>query len=135
MTGITTINLGGQQRTLSFKNNFILLLGVTLDIDPINVAKKIGEYCQSGEVMRAITVITYCAIVAEYQRRFNYEHGITLEQVSIWCDEADQQEFESVWRAFADIMDIPQASEKQIDEYQAKLKKKGISKKIATKSH
>lgn len=129
MTGITTIFLGGQQRTLSFKNNFILLLGINLNIDPIDVAQKIGEYCAKGQVMRALSVIAYCGICANYERQYNYEHGITIEQVAEWCDEADQKEFESVWRAFAEIMDIPQASEKQIAEYEKRLKKKVISPK------
>ena len=123
MTGITTINLGGQQRTLSFKNNFILLLGVNLGVDPIDSPKKIEEFCVAGQVMRALTIITYCGIVANFERQFIFDHGITIAQVSEWCDDADQSEFNSVWDTFASIMGIPKATEDQIKQYEARLKK------------
>jgi hypothetical protein len=123
MTGITTINLGGQQRTLSFKNNFILLLGVNLGVDPIDAPKKIEEYCVAGQVMRALTIITYCGIVASFERQYIFDHGITIAKVSEWCDDADQNEFTSVWDSFAEIMGIPKATEKQIKAYEDRLKK------------
>lgn len=134
MTGITTINLGGTTHVLSFKNNFVLLLGITMDIDPANAHEKIAEYCAAGQVIRALTIITYCAIVAHHERQYNYNHGITIQQVSEWCSDAPEDEFTSVWRAFADIMGVPEASEKQIAEYEAKLKKKAISQKVAKSS-
>jgi hypothetical protein len=123
MTGITTINLGGQTRTLSFKNNFILLLGVNMGVDPIDSPKKIEEYCIAGQVMRALTIITYCGIVADFERKFVFDHGITIGQVSEGCDDADQNEFTTVWDTFAEIMGIPKATEKQIKAYEDRLKK------------
>ena len=126
MTGITTINLGGQQRTLSFKNNFIWKLGTHLNVDPIDVAEKIQEIAIGQSAMQAITIIVYCGMVAFYERQGNYTHGLALQQVAEWVDDADQNEFTSVWRSFADVMGIPEASEKQIKEYQERLKKKGL---------
>lgn len=123
MTGVTVINLGGQTRTLSFKNNFILLLGINLGVDPIDSPKKIEEFCTAGEVMRALSVITYCGIVANFQRQYIFDHGITIQQVSEWCDDAPESEFVSVWDTFAQIMGIPKATEDQIKAYEARLKK------------
>lgn len=123
MHGIATINLGGQQRTLSFKNNFILLLGITLDIDPSKVTDKISEYCKAGQVMRAVSAMTYCAIIANFERQYIFDHGITIQQVAEWCDDANQSEFTSVWNTFAEVMGIPKASEDQIKAYEESLKK------------
>jgi hypothetical protein len=126
MTGLTTIILGGEPRTLSFKNNFLWKLGMHLDCDPINVADKIQEIAVNQSAMQAIVVIVYCGMVAFYERQGNYTHGLTIPQVAEWVDDADQNEFTTVWRSFADVMGIPEASEKQIKEYEDRLKKKGI---------
>jgi len=137
MTGITTVNLGGQQRTLSFKNNFLWKLGTHLNVDPIDVAEKIQKIAIDQSAMQAIAIIVYCGMVAFYERQANYAHGLTMAQVAEWVDDADQNEFASVWRSFAEAMGIPEASEKQIQEYEARLKKKGIlmKSKKSQKSH
>lgn len=126
MTGIVSIHLGGQERHLSFKNNFLWKLGVYLNVDPIDVAEKIQEIAVQDGAMQAVTTIVYCGMVAFYERQANYTHGLTVAQVAEWVDDADQNEFTTVWRSFADIMGIPEASEKQIREYEERLKKKGI---------
>lgn len=127
MTGITTINLGGEIRVLSFKNNFLVKLGIVMDADPIACLDKIQEYCATGDVMRALTVIIYSAIIANYEREYNYTHGITIQKIAEWCCDAQDEEFISIWRTFAEIMGVPEASEKQIAEYEEKLKKKVTS--------
>lgn len=122
MRGITTVNIGGEPRILSLNNNFVLLLGVQLKCEPLNIQAKTIELCESNP-LRALTAIIYCGLCAYKERTGNYEHGLSYAQVSEWVDDADQNEFQSVWDEFAQIMGIPKASEEQIAAYEEQLKK------------
>lgn len=132
MTGITTINLGGEIRLLSFKNNFVFKLGIFLKVDPIEAPIKIEEICTQQSPMQAIVIIVYCAMCAYFEREGNYTHGLTIKQVAEWVDDADQNEFTAVWEMFTEIMGIPKASEEQIAEYEKTIKKKLVSYSKAT---
>jgi len=122
MRGITTVNIGGEPRAISLNNNFILLLGIHLKCEPLNIQTKVIDIAEANP-LRALTSIIYCGLCAYQERIGNYEHGLTLQQVSEWVDEADQNEFQSVWDEFASIMGIPKASEEQIKAYEERIKK------------
>jgi hypothetical protein len=132
MNGITIVNIGGELRTLSFKNNFLTQLGITLKCDPLAVDEVLQEL---KTPMQMMATIIYCGLCAYQDRIGNYtreivfnevKQPITIALVSEWIDDADDQEFFSVWDEFRKIMAIPEASEKQIKEYEARIKKKLI---------
>lgn len=137
MRGITTINIGGEIRTLSLKNNFLVLLGVQLGCDPLSIPAKVAELGTENP-FQIITLVIYCGLIANMDREANFAHfykdkePLTLKQVAIWMDDASDAEMESVWGEFAEIMDYPKASEEQIAAYESNLKKNSIQPK---KSH
>jgi len=128
MRGIVTVNIGGEIRTLSLKNNFLVLLAKHLNVDPLNTHDSIADMIELNP-LRALTVITYCGLIANYERNGNYEHYykdkeiLTIPVLATWVDDADEAELESVWQQFREIMEIPQASEAQIKQYEENLKK------------
>lgn len=144
MRGITTIQLGGETRTLSLKNNFLVLMGAELKCDPLNIPKKVSEIGESNPI-QIFCIMVYCGMIAYYDRVGNFAHShktevvtelrdgievpvtrnvkLTVEQVAEWIDDADDVEAQSVWGEFAEIMGYPKASEEKIAEYEEMLKK------------
>jgi hypothetical protein len=125
MRGVVTINLGGQPRAISLNNNFILQLGIHLKCEPLNIHARIIDIAEQNPI-RALKSIIYCGLCAYQERICNYEHGLTIVQVSEWVDDADQNEFQSIWDEFMEIMGIPKASEEQIEAYKERIKKNVI---------
>lgn len=131
MRGITIVNIGGEIRTLSLKNNFLVLLGIQLGCDPLTIPARITEICEDNP-FQAITLIIYCGLIANFDREANFAHLITIDKeqakltlkiVAGWMDDASDTEMESVWREFSEIIGIPKASEEQIAAYEERLKK------------
>lgn len=126
--GLTTVNIGGEIRTLSFKNNFIFLLGKFLKVDPAEITKPIMDIAEQNEI-RAMTIIVYVGLCAYQERQGNYQHGITLQQCAEWVDDADETESVTIWKAFFDILGVPKviadrANAEKKKQQTTKLKKK-----------
>lgn len=122
MRGITTINLGGEERTLSLKNNFLVLLGKGLDCDPLKIHETLVDIIAENPI-RGMVMIVYYGLCAYQERLGDYAHGLKLSQVAEWVDDAPEEELETVWNEFAAIMELPRASEDQIKAYEESLKK------------
>jgi hypothetical protein len=127
MHGIVVVELGGEKRTLALNMHFLMFLSKTLKCNPDEIREKVLEACEVNQ-LRGLTFIIYCGILGYLETEAIYEHDITLKQVSKWVGEANLNEFTSVWEAFSEIMEVPKATQEQIDEYvkkyEDKLKKK-----------
>jgi len=122
---IVSVNIGGEIRQLSMKLNFMMKLGIELKVDPMKVGGEIEAICALNP-LQALTIIIYCGLVAFQERKGNYNHGLTLAIVAEWVDDADYNEFSSVWEAFSDVMGIPRATAEQIKSKEKELKKKNL---------
>lgn len=123
MHGVTVIELGGEKRTVSFNMHCFMFLSKELKCNPDEIDVKIGEQC-SINPLRGLTTIIYCGILGYLESEAIYVHDITIKQVSKWVGDADSDEFKSVWDCFSDAMNIPKASQEQIDAYAKKMEGK-----------
>lgn len=135
MRGITTVNIGGELRTLSFKNNFFVLLGLQLDCEPLKFQEKFIEIGIESP-FRILSAVIFCGLKAYQERIGNFTYEITetkynvvekkiltLALVTEWLDDANENEFDSVWNEFSEVTQLPKASEDQIAAYEEQLKK------------
>lgn len=116
MHGITIVELGGEKRTLAFNMHFFQFLCKQLKCEPHEVVLKIADIGEDIP-LRAVTIVIYCALIGHLETEAIYIHDITLKQVSKWVGDANVNEFQSVWDTFSEIMEIPKASQEQIDAY------------------
>lgn len=131
MTGLATITLGGEKRTLSFKNHFLFIIGKHLDCDPAKIMETITPIAED-DPMQAVVIIIYNGLVAYQHRIGNYSNDITFQQVSEWWDDADQEEATTVWKTFFEIMTVPKSLSKHLE--QTDEKKKTASRQPGKKS-
>lgn len=131
MHGITIIQLGGEKRTVAINMHCLMFLSKELKCNPDEIDSKITEAC-SINPLRGLTLIIYCGILGYLESEATYIHDITLKKVSTWVGNANVDEFKSVWDTFSEVMQIPKASQEQIDayskKYEDKLKKKTLIK-------
>lgn len=116
MHGITIVELGGEKRTLAFNMHFFQFLCKQLKCNPDEVIAKLAEV-GTEYPLRSLTIVIYCGLIGFLETEAIYIHDITLKQVSKWVGEANVNEFQSVWDTFSEIMEIPKASQEQIDAY------------------
>lgn len=123
MHGVATIELGGETRVLSFNMHFLMFLCRELNCNPDEIQIKIADVV-GKHPLRGLTYIVYCGIIAQYENDFILTHDLTIQKVSALIGNVKETEILGVWNTFAEIMQIPKASQEQIDEYVKKYEKK-----------
>lgn len=105
MDGQITILLGGKERIVKFNHSAIYELGKVLQVDPALVNQEMIKISKENP-FRVLTFIIYCGIVGFHEEECNYTHGITLKDVSKWLNNADYNEFTSVWALWRDSTEV-----------------------------
>lgn len=106
--GIVKINLGGKERILKFNSYCLINIATILKCDPLKITEKLNVLVQNN-IPRAINVLTWASIMGYKEEIAEYDDDVSIQEVAVWVQASDINEFMSVWDAFKDASGISDA--------------------------
>lgn len=126
MHGVTTIKLGGETRIINLNLHSTFFLMKELNCEIPELEGKLTKMCAETP-LRALSYIIYTGILGHLETEAIFVHDITLKKVILWVGETTDDDLLPIWTLFKEVMNIPTASEKQIQEYTDFIKKKSVT--------